>query len=385
MEELLLRAYLHLLAHPQFGSKLLSALLARFGNLQEIASQQAQVFDELGLPELQRDILFSALDDRNRSSELIDRALAWHNNVDQQLVTFESSHYPYLLKTIAVPPPLLFCHGKASLLSEPMCAFVGSRNATSYGKRQATLLAAELADLGFTIVSGLARGIDAASHSGARKAQGNTIGVIGTGIDIIYPRSNAKLFDDLKHNGLVLTEFLFGAPPRASHFPQRNRIISGVSLGTVVVEASLRSGSLITARLALEQNRNVFALPGPVDSEMSSGCHFLLRDGATLVQKPQDICDELLSSWNLVKPKTKSKTKTKNAIQPSAQNTKQSGITYSLTNSESEVLVAISEPAMLFDNLAHAVSLQQEALIGILLQLELKGLIQNDGGRISRT
>jgi len=210
-----------------------------------------------------------------------------------EIITYSETRYPALLKQIADPPPLLYLKGEAELLNTPSIAIVGARRASFYGLKIATKLATNLAELGITVVSGLARGIDAAAHKGALQANGNTIGVLGCGLDIVYPSENQKLYAEVEKQGALISEFPLGTPPLSQNFPVRNRLISGLSLGVVVVEAALRSGSLITARLALEQGREVFAVPGPINNFYSRGTHALIKQGAKLVENVMDVVEEL--------------------------------------------------------------------------------------------
>ncbi len=205
-------------------------------------------------------------------------------------VAIVDPEYPALLREIIDPPFALFFRGDLALLQKPMVAMVGSRRASPYGLNAASHLARQLVSAGVTIVSGLARGIDAASHQAALDANGNTIAVLGTGIDLVYPRSHARLAREI---GLLLTEFPPGTPPLASNFPIRNRVISGITLGTVIVEATSRSGSLITARTAAEQGREVFAVPGSIFAAGFEGTHRLIQYGAKLVHDANDILEEL--------------------------------------------------------------------------------------------
>ena len=208
-------------------------------------------------------------------------------------VTLADDNYPALLKETVDPPLALFYRGNLSLAHTTSVAIVGSRRASAYAISVATHLARELASAGVTIVSGLARGVDAASHQAALDASGQTVAVLGTGIDIVYPRSHKRLFQTIEDRGLILTEFPPGTPPLKFNFPVRNRIISGLTLGTVIVEATGQSGSLITARMAAEQNREVFAVPGPIFSPGSEGTHRLIQYGAKLVHETNDILEEL--------------------------------------------------------------------------------------------
>jgi DNA processing protein len=209
------------------------------------------------------------------------------------VLTLADAEYPLRLKEIADPPLALHFRGDPAILALPSIALVGSRRASPYAINVARQLAKALAPSGLAIVSGLARGVDAASHEAALDAGGKTVAVLGTGIDVVYPRSNAKLYRRIEANGLLLTELAPASPPLSMHFPVRNRIISGLSLGTVVIEATSRSGSLITARTAAEQGREVYAVPGSIFSTGTEGTHRLIQYGAKLVHDAQDIVDEL--------------------------------------------------------------------------------------------
>jgi DNA processing protein len=211
----------------------------------------------------------------------------------ESVVTLADAAYPPLLKEIVDPPLVLHFRGDVSLLALPSIALVGSRRASPYATNVARMLARELAPAGLAIVSGLARGVDAAAHEAALEDRGKTIAVLGTGIDVVYPRSNAKLFRRIEEDGVLVTELPPSTPPLAANFPVRNRIISGLSLGTVIVEATSRSGSLITARTAAEQGREVFAVPGSIFAAGAEGTHRLIQYGAKLVHDAQDVVDEL--------------------------------------------------------------------------------------------
>ena len=223
----------------------------------------------------------------------LDRLRELVESLRASAVTIVDSEYPPLLREIVDPPFALFYRGDLSLLQKPMLAMVGSRRASAYGMNAAAHLAQQLASAGVVIVSGLARGIDAASHQAALDAVCPTIAVLGTGIDIIYPRSHTRLTRTIAERGLLLTEFPPGTPPLAANFPIRNRLISGITLGTVIVEATGRSGSLITARTAAEQGREVFCVPGSIFAAASEGPHRLIQYGAKLVHDVNDILEEL--------------------------------------------------------------------------------------------
>lgn len=233
-------------------------------------------------------------DARNLLQQRLDAAAC-------EIICLADADYPGLLAEIHDPPPLLFLRGRRELLSVPMLAIVGSRRSSHRGLDDARQFAAALASLGFGVVSGMARGIDASAHRGALDVAGTTLAVLGCGVDVCYPRSSQKLYQEIAEQGLILSEYNLGTPPLRHQFPQRNRIISGLSLGVLVVEAAVQSGSLITARQALEQNRDVFALPGSIHSPSSRGCNALIKQGAKLVETTADIVEEL-SGWSAGSP-----------------------------------------------------------------------------------
>ncbi|PYQ48638.1 MAG: DNA-protecting protein DprA [Acidobacteria bacterium] len=282
-----------------------------------------------------------------------------------QAVAIVDAEYPALLREIVDPPFALFYRGDLSLLQRPMVAMVGSRRASAYGLNAAAHLARQLVSAGVAIVSGLARGIDAASHQAALEAGGKTIAVLGTGIDLVYPRSHSRLAHAIAEQGLVLTEFPPATPPLAANFPIRNRVISGITLGTVIVEATSRSGSLITARTAAEQGREVFAVPGSIFAAGSEGTHRLIQYGAKLVHDANDILDELPGGLRL--PET-----TAPAVPESPLR---------------EVLDAFSrEEAMHIDALASKLGCSVANVSNAVLQLELDGWLKAlPGARYVRT
>ena len=225
--------------------------------------------------------------------ERMARTLAWLAQPDASLVAWDDADYPRALLEIGDAPPAFYCLGRRDLVARSSLAIVGSRNATPQGCADAEAFAGALAASGLTIVSGLALGIDAAAHRGALAQPGSSVAVVGTGLDRVYPARNRDLAHELAARGALISEFAPGTPPLPANFPRRNRLISGLARGVLVVEATLSSGSLITARFAGEQGREVFALPGSIHSPFSKGCHRLIRDGAKLVETAQDILDEL--------------------------------------------------------------------------------------------
>ena len=223
----------------------------------------------------------------------VETDLAWAEDPHSHILTWADPGYPSLLREIAAPPPLLYVRGDPAVLGRPQLAMVGSRNPSPDGRENAFEFARSLATAGLCITSGLAIGIDSAAHRGALAVSGATIAVAGTGLDRVYPASNRDLAHSIAGSGALVSEFPIGSGVRRANFPRRNRLISGLSLGTLVVEATLRSGSLITARTAMEQGREVFAIPGSIHNPLARGCHRLLRDGAKLVEMAEDVIEEL--------------------------------------------------------------------------------------------
>lgn len=265
------------------------ALLSAFGSPEAIFDAQADTLLAAGL----RPVLVKRLLARDPQREaLIDQTLHWASQADRHaIITQADPDYPARLAQLPDPPLLIFLRGERSWLNRPMLAVVGSRNASLQGTDTARDIARTLGEAGWTIVSGLALGIDAAAHRGALETSGGTLAVLGCGIDRIYPRRHQGLADQVLACGALLSELPPGTPPAAAFFPQRNRLIAGLAHGVVVVEAAMQSGSLITARLANEGGREVFAVPGPIRSSLSRGCHQLIRDGATLIESAAQILE----------------------------------------------------------------------------------------------
>ena len=284
------RPYLIALNHiPGIGPRGVIKLLRRWPDLKDMFSLSASQLQAAGLSS----VLATAIASFNFRK--VDNDLVWATEDRHHLLTWDDTLYPALLREISDPPLTLYAIGDLNCLYHTNVAIVGSRNPSLTGKDLARTFGYELATHGVVVVSGLALGIDERAHTGAIEASGKTIAVMGTGVDHIYPYRHRPLAESIIKNGLLLSEFPRGTQPIAGHFPRRNRIISGLSLCTLVVEASLRSGSLITARLALEQNREVLAVPGSLQNPQAKGCHHLLQQGAKLVVSTQDILDELPS------------------------------------------------------------------------------------------
>jgi len=286
-----------LLHFARVKAKQLPQITSYFGSIAQamLASQAHWQTSQILTPK-QLERLFDAANPR-----LVSEAIIWSQQPDQSILTLDDVAYPDLLKRISDPPILLYVRGNVSLLSEPQLAIVGSRNASKQGRLTARDFAQYLASVGLTITSGLASGIDKAAHEGALQAgasnsqavQGTTVAVVATGLDRVYPSANRELARQIADRGALVSEYPLGTKPMAHFFPQRNRIISGLSVGALVVEAALKSGSLITARTALEQDREVFAVPGSINNPQAKGCHQLIRQGAKLVESGQDILEEL--------------------------------------------------------------------------------------------
>jgi DNA processing protein len=296
--------------------------------------------------------------------------LRWLEQERRHFIPLNDPRYPQLLAELPDGPIALYVRGRDSLISLPQLAMVGSRNPTPAGTENAAAFAAHLARCGLTITSGLAIGIDAASHRGALEAEGATIAVCGTGLDVVYPRSSISLAEAIAERGALVSEFPIGTRALKSNFPRRNRIISGLSLGVLVVEAALRSGSLITARLAIEQGREVFALPGSIHNALSRGCHQLIRQGAKLVESADDIFAELRALAGVLStPSASLRTRT---------SPKNSG---AVLDKEYEILLdALGfEPARVDDLIARS-GLRADAVASMLLILELEGRIESCPG-----
>jgi DNA processing protein len=290
-----IRCWITLEAIPGLGPEAVRRLLDAFGHPCAIlAAGRGQLTPLVG--ERQAAALGQPV-----APERLAPTLDWLAQPDNHLLPITHPDYPERLRSLPDPPPWLYVKGARELLQRPMLAIVGSRNATPQGCRDAAAFAQALAEAGLTIVSGLALGIDAAAHEGAL-AGGSSVAVVGTGLDRVYPARNRDLAHRLAAQGAIVSEFPLGTPPRPGQFPRRNRIISGLALGVLVVEAALDSGSLVTARLAAEQGREVFALPGSIHSPLSKGCHRLIREGAKLVECVDDILDELRWQWSAPAP-----------------------------------------------------------------------------------
>ncbi len=337
-------------------------LLERYGTPEKVF--QADLEDLASIEGMRKNTALAIV--RFKRAEKIDRELDELERERVGILTLHDPLYPLLLAKIHDPPPYLYYKGSPSTQDDRSLALVGSRLGTDYGIRMTERLAWSLSKNGLTIVSGLARGIDAAAHRGALMAGGRTVAVLGSGLDVIYPPENEKIYDQIVERGLVCSEFPMGTLPERQNFPIRNRIISGMSLGVVIVEATQRSGSLITARLALDQGREVFAVPGSIESFRSSGTHRLIKQGAKLVEHAQDILEEL--HWEEpFKPKEEEPQKT-------------AGIAV-LSQQEKQVWDFLSDEPLHVDEITRKSEIGISRILSLLLQMELKGLIKQMPGK----
>lgn len=360
-----LRCWLALAQTPGVGPQGFRELLAHFPDLTQLFQEKPQSLEALGL---QRKTL-SAL--RNPDWQRVENSLKWQQESPfNTILTLYDPRYPALLKEIPSPPPVLFVQGQVDTLARPQLAMVGSRNPTASGLGSAFDFAKALGQLGLAITSGLALGIDGAAHQGALAGKGITIGIAGTGPDRIYPAKHKKLAENIVTSGAIMSEFPPGTPVRAQHFPRRNRIIAGLSLGTLVVEAAMNSGSLITARYALEHGREVLAIPGSIHNPLARGCNALIREGAKLVESIEDVLEAL----NLLTPTS-----------PPQPTLEAEPSPFELTKDYQDLLNKINFAPTPVDRLVELTGMAPEAIASMVLVLELEGyVIATAGGSYQR-
>ncbi len=352
-----LKAWLTLSLINGLGGEGARHLLKAFGSPEAVLAAPASALRSWVKPDVASNI------NRGIADEQLAPTLVWLDDAQNRIVTLGDPDYPKALLNIADPPLLLYVKGRTDLLNATAFAIVGSRNATPQGIGNAEQFAHALSDSGLCIVSGMAHGIDAAAHRGALQGQGSSIAVVGTGLDKVYPAANRDLAHQLAKTGTLISEFPLGTPPIGSNFPRRNRIISGMSVGCLVVEASQQSGSLITARQAMEQGRDVFAIPGSIHTPQSRGCHKLIKQGAKLVETAQDILEELTGQLAAPVPET-----------PQNEPTQDAGL-----------LTQIGFDPVSMDTLSMRSGLTVSQLSAMLLTLELEGRIATlPGGLFQR-
>jgi len=350
---------------PGVGTRTQRELLEHFGSIENIFSAGRGQLDKLLAGKSEA---INALLD-GPDAESFQSEFDWLDQPGHHLLVWTDPDYPPLLREIADPPVVLSLIGNRRALSSPQLAIVGSRNPSPMGRENAQAFAKSLAGAGLTVTSGLALGVDGAAHRGALAAGGMTIAVAGTGLDRVYPARHRELAHEIVKHGVLVSEFALGTPPLPENFPIRNRIISGLSLGTLVVEAALQSGSLITARLAAEQGREVFAIPGSIHAPQARGCHALIRQGAKLVETAQDIIEELGPLASVAR-----RVAPDNALPAPA-----------LDVSMTALLQQIGHDPVTVDALIERSGLTADAVSSMLLQMELNGLVSScPGGKVQR-
>ncbi|MCB1803270.1 MAG: DNA-processing protein DprA [Gammaproteobacteria bacterium] len=350
-------AWCALLRAPGIGCQTLNPLLADGHDPQALLNRPPS-----GLPEALRDYL--------RAPDLAgtEADMRWLDQPRNHLLTITDPGYPARLRELPNPPSALFLHGDPDLLHTPQLAMVGSRNPSSGGRRTALEFAAHLAGSGLVIASGLATGIDAAAHEGALAADGLTLAVTGTGLDRVYPARNRELAHRIAMNGLLVSEFPTGTPPLPGNFPRRNRILAGLSLGTLVVEAALGSGSLITARLATECGREVFAIPGSIHNPLARGCHALIRDGAKLVETAAHVLEELAALLP------------RDTLQPTTQSVGSQPAAAPPDDDHQLLLEAMGHDPVTTDQLVERTGFPVAEVSSMLLLLEMQGHVSSGSG-----
>lgn len=306
---------------------------------------------------------------------LLDRGLAWLQEPGSHLLAWHEADYPPALRHVASPPPFLFVRGRRDLLWHPQVAIVGTRKPSAAGLECAHQFARHLADAGFTVTSGLASGIDAAAHEGALLA-GTTIAALATGPDLAFPQSNEDLFEAICRQGAAITEHPPGVPALRSHFPARNRLIAGLSAGTVVIEAAIRSGALITARLAAELGKEVMAVPGSIHNPVAYGCHQLIREGAFLVEQPEEVAHILAAAGGHTAPQ---------AAQSRARTPPAAMAEPALNGAQRQLWQALGHDGVTIDTLCLRTGLTAADISSILVDMEISGWVENQCGRYHRT
>ncbi|KFG96153.1 DNA processing protein DprA [Burkholderia paludis] len=395
-----LRAWLQLAHAPGLAPAMLQALLDAFGSPEALLRASDPAIAAVAGPAAAQAVRANLRDDLDART---DAALAWLDGPGNALVTLNDPAYPPRLRDLHDPPPLLYVKGRLDLLHARGLAVVGSRHATPQGLADATRFARTLSDAGLAIVSGLALGIDGAAHRGGLDGRSGTVAVIATGADLVYPARHRPLAHEIAAHGAIVSEWPLGTPARAAHFPQRNRLIAALAIGALVVEAAPRSGSLITARLANELGRDVFAMPGSIHAPLAQGCHALIRDGAKLTAAPLDILEE----YGLGEPPARPSGQASHPAHQEAESgashaTEAAGVAQAApaaaatassrsgapppgSPSEQSVLAALGYGPVTYEWLAEHAGLPDDVLHRALLALELAGRVASlPGGRFAR-
>lgn len=369
-------SWLHILNAPGLGFIRIKRLLEHYGSATEVVNQN-QFPAEFKIPQKAINHL------RQADNDQIRHELAWLEKDNNHLLTVDDALYPPQLLQSNDPPVALYVKGNTNTLLLPQLAVVGSRNATQGGLNNTQAFCYDLAGKGMVITSGLASGIDTQAHQAAIDAEGQTIAVMGTGINMIYPKANQQLAKTIANQGAVVTELPFNTPPHAHNFPRRNRIISGLSLGTLVVEATNKSGTLITARLSMENNRPVMAIPGSIHNPMARGCHQLIKQGAKLVESAQDIFEELDSSIVMLSDQIKAKLQ---AMDHPALEKSSPTPNIELSESQQHILKQLDFHPTSFDAIVEQTGFSSATVASDLLILELTGLIEKlPGAKYQKT
>lgn len=367
-------SWLFLHRAPQVGPVTAAALLERYGSVEGILSQSNNELKDSGI------LKKAALDYLEKQDlSIIKPDLEWLAQDDCHLLTLDDDLYPQLLREIYDPPTMLYLRGNPDFLKLPQLAIVGSRTPTPSGAEVAKNFAQQIANCGLAITSGMALGIDSAAHQGALRANnGVTIAVVGTGLDRVYPARNHKLAQDIAQQGVLVSEFPIGTAPKAENFPRRNRIISGLATGVLVVEAALKSGSLISARYAMEQGREVFAIPGSINNPLARGSHHLIKQGAKLVEQAEDLLEELSP---LVGISTKDINNTLDISEKEPQNSADKN----KSSSQSPIFEHIGYDPVHIDHIITKSGLTVDKVSAMMIQLELQGEIESlPGGKFQR-
>jgi len=354
-----IRDWIGLSLVPGVGPKRFLSLLNHFGSPKEVFSARLAELEKI--PDI-----------GEMTAQSIKNFNSWEEAEKQSLkvgkdgirfITLKSEEYPSGLKNIYDPPPYLFVKGEIIKEDSKALAIVGTRLPSPYGRLIAEKITCELAERGITIVSGFARGVDSISHHYALESKGRTIAVFGSGLDVTYPPENKRLAERIEKNGALISEFLLGTEPEGNNFPKRNRLISGLSLGVIIIEAGIKSGALLTAQLALEQGREVFAIPGNISSKGSQGTNWLIKNGATLVTRAEDVLEEL---ENVFSDETEKPNKE---------------ASFSLSEQEQKVYQLLSTEPAHIDLIARESQLSTPQALSLLLNLELKGAVKQLSGK----